>query len=834
MAYDNRPNISCRQFIQETGDTFIFSGSNYFCGILNSQLGYQINCYPFFYAGNGSTSIRIGLNANTNSYSTAIGYNTCATGLRSISIGCGSAACCNDSISIGDTNVSCGKGSGILGGNDNVICSNVTGATLIGNVPPEGNTYCLDNSAYNNYVVVPNLAILNIPSGTGCYLCVDSVGKIGKTAGGTISIPLTEKISRSITLPSHGFSGGTVIGFSGGAYNKPIADGTYDGEVIGIVSKCCGINTFELTQAGYVTGLTGLSASTTYFLSDVTPGLLTTIAPTADTHINKAVLIATCTSAGWVLPYPGYIITTGGTSTGGTGGISWCGSTTDGIATYVDSTHVCSEPGLTYNGSKLEFANGNKCITMMTGTSGNQILNICGSCSVTFGVDAGDVYIFGGCNYCSSQGGGVRLCGGNACSFGGEIWLEGGMSTGNASGGFVLICGGNNIYSFNPAGAGGSIQICGGCSCRKEGGYISLLGGCSTYDCGGDAIICAGNSANCDGGDILIESGNGSGTTNGGSICLTTKKDIILSGLPAKSGETCGIYISSLGKLSYGLISGSTSGGIGWSCLSLGTTIAGCGTCSSGTTICNNTFYGVYAGLSISTGHDNVAIGTGALYSNTTGSGNTAIGSCTLILNSSGCYNTAIGKSALYSNTLGSLNTAIGHIALYNNVSGFRNVATGMYALWGNNIGCDNTANGYTSLISNSSGNKNTANGSGALYYNTIGSGNTVNGFEALHQNNSGNYNVGIGYEAGYYQTGSSKLHIANSRNCSLIYGEFNNKRLVVSGTTEIVNNSGINYFYLGDKDTNNSWRMYVSGGTNLVFERRITGTWTCKGSFAG
>ena len=135
----------------------------------------------------------------------------------------------------------------------------------------------------------------------------------GYTTGGTSS---GERIVKSITQVSHGFAVNNVVGWSGGTYNKAIANGLYNGEVLGIVTKVNG-NTFELTQAGYFSGLTTLSTNTTYFLSDVTAGLLTTTKPTTLTHIVRAVVVTTTPNAGWILPYAGYILTSGNTGGGG-------------------------------------------------------------------------------------------------------------------------------------------------------------------------------------------------------------------------------------------------------------------------------------------------------------------------------------------------------------------------------------------------------------------------------------------------------------------------------------------------------------------------------------
>jgi hypothetical protein len=125
-----------------------------------------------------------------------------------------------------------------------------------------------------------------------------------------------ERITKRITQFSHGFATNEVIGWSGGTYNKSIADGTYNGEVIGIINKIISPDVFDLTQAGYVTGLTGLTTNTTYFLSDITAGLLTSVEPTTDSHISKAVIIADSNTSAWVLPYAGVTVSSG-SSVGG-------------------------------------------------------------------------------------------------------------------------------------------------------------------------------------------------------------------------------------------------------------------------------------------------------------------------------------------------------------------------------------------------------------------------------------------------------------------------------------------------------------------------------------
>lgn len=158
---------------------------------------------------------------------------------------------------------------------------------------------------------VADSAILSISPNAGAGRVLTSDG-LGHATWQVPEVPPSgERISKCITQSSHGFNIQDVIGWSGGTYNKAIADGTYDGEVVGIVTNVDSPNIFEVTQAGYVTGLTGLVMNTTYFLSDVTAGLLTPNEPTGNTHISRAMLIADSVTSGWVLPYAGYIITTG-------------------------------------------------------------------------------------------------------------------------------------------------------------------------------------------------------------------------------------------------------------------------------------------------------------------------------------------------------------------------------------------------------------------------------------------------------------------------------------------------------------------------------------------
>jgi len=241
----------------------------------------------------------------------------------------------------------------------------------------------------------------------------------------------------------------------------------------------------------------------------------------------------------------------------------------------------------------------------------------------------------------------------------------------------------------------------------------------------------------------------------------------------------------------------------------------------------SNSFYGIEAGSSITTGYSNIANGTGALYSNTDrsnlvavgdsalfnngigvevplqGTGNTAIGSKAMFSNTTGLqntatgsqamfsnitgiYNTAFGFEALYSNTNGEKNTAVGWKAMYSNESGTFNTATGVFALRLNTTGYHNSASGYLSMSLNTTGSNNTATGSRSLYSNSVGSKNTAIGYYTLHSNQSGSNNTAIGTKSLYYNSaGHSNIAIG----ARALYLNYNRSNLVAIGDSALYYN---------------------------------------------
>jgi hypothetical protein len=231
----------------------------------------------------------------------------------------------------------------------------------------------------------------------------------------------------------------------------------------------------------------------------------------------------------------------------------------------------------------------------------------------------------------------------------------------------------------------------------------------------------------------------------------------------------------------------------------------------------SNTFIGLNAGRSNTTGSQNTALGRNALESNTTGNNNTANGFQALRSNTTGNSNTANGVSALQNNTTGGNNTANGVNALLVNTTGGNNTANGVYALFANTTGGDNTANGYYALQNNTTGGGNTANGVYALLSNTTGNNNTANGFNAGRFIADGVTSNTISNNSVFIGAGTRAL--AN-----------NQSNQIVIGTNAI--GLGSNTTVLGNSSTTDTaiYGRLLSGTTTLIASAQVQIDSTTRG----
>lgn len=202
-----------------------------------------------------------------------------------------------------------------------------------------------------------------------------------------------------------------------------------------------------------------------------------------------------------------------------------------------------------------------------------------------------------------------------------------------------------------------------------------------------------------------------------------------------------------------------------------------------------NTFIGSVAGKDNTTGNDNTFVGVSAGRFNTVGIRNTFVGRYSGFNHISGIQNTFMGYQSGYKNTEGSGNVFIGDGSGYSNTVGYYDVGIGTSAGRGNITGTRNTFIGpFSGQYCAADNEQNTLLGYASGHY-IDGSFNTVLGSWA-GKNATGDRNVLIGYEAGQSVTGGNKLVIHSVQNNAseppLIYGEFDNQRLVFNAKVGI------------------------------------------------
>jgi hypothetical protein len=206
---------------------------------------------------------------------------------------------------------------------------------------------------------------------------------------------------------------------------------------------------------------------------------------------------------------------------------------------------------------------------------------------------------------------------------------------------------------------------------------------------------------------------------------------------------------------------------------------------------CNNIFIGNKSGFSNVYGFRNLYIGDEAGYLSE-GYENTFIGNQAGYRNN-GTSSTFIGYRAGYNSVYSDFNTFIGSNAGENNNDGMSNVFVGVASGMNNIVGSQNVFVGNAAGAQNGAGSDNVAIGYSAGQTGNDGRGNVLIGYSSGYKIN-GNGNITLGYYAGYYETGANRLYIANTcgtnladtKNKTLIYGEFDNKLLTFNAKVGI------------------------------------------------
>jgi len=145
----------------------------------------------------------------------------------------------------------------------------------------------------------------------------------GAAAPSWVAPPSGESVKKAINQVAHGLAVGDVIRYNGTAYVEADASADATAEVYGVVSDVADVDNFTVTTSGLITGLSGLTSGVAHYLSE-TAGALTATAPTTNGTVNKPVLLAVSTTAGYVSIERGYVNGSGGGGGGGSGAF-WYG-----------------------------------------------------------------------------------------------------------------------------------------------------------------------------------------------------------------------------------------------------------------------------------------------------------------------------------------------------------------------------------------------------------------------------------------------------------------------------------------------------------------------------
>jgi hypothetical protein len=225
------------------------------------------------------------------------------------------------------------------------------------------------------------------------------------------------------------------------------------------------------------------------------------------------------------------------------------------------------------------------------------------------------------------------------------------------------------------------------------------------------------------------------------------------------------------------------------------------------TTGINNSFVGSNAGIENTTGRDNSFFGQASGLRNTTGRDNSFFGARSGEANTTGVQNSFFGQLAGFTNTTGNSNSFFGQ------GSGFANTTGGANSFFGTSSGAANTTGGSNAFFgqasgaNNTTGNSNSFFGASAGQLTTTGGNNVSIGTNALVFNTTGSSNVAVGQSAG--------RNIADGNNLTII----NSSVFIGNGTRAAADNQ-TNQIVIGTSAIGLGSNTTVLGNTSTTFGR--------------
>lgn len=188
--------------------------------------------------------------------------------------------------------------------------------------------------------------------------------------------PSSQAVVKTHTQTSHGFTVGQVLRYSGTAWVTAQANTAANAEAIGLLFAIIDANTFQVIEAGYLTGWThGLTLGTAAFVSPTTPGALTSTTPTTVGQVVKPMFIPDTTTSGYVINMLGTVVTAPNAYSLGTGSTTSSATPTPtGDSRENDYYVTALATGATFGAPSGTPANGNKLLIRVKDNGSAQTL----------------------------------------------------------------------------------------------------------------------------------------------------------------------------------------------------------------------------------------------------------------------------------------------------------------------------------------------------------------------------------------------------------------------------------------------------------------------------
>ena len=130
------------------------------------------------------------------------------------------------------------------------------------------------------------------------------MNKRGKIVGTQDPGPGTGENELIVVQPDHGFGVEDALradAVTPGFFVRALADTVTNAQAVGIVTEVIDDDTFRLQSHGYTSAFGGGNGVELWYLSDITPGLISVVIPTAATSFTKPMFVVSTAGAGFIL-----------------------------------------------------------------------------------------------------------------------------------------------------------------------------------------------------------------------------------------------------------------------------------------------------------------------------------------------------------------------------------------------------------------------------------------------------------------------------------------------------------------------------------------------------